>query len=112
MQPQGHVQTLLNMEVFGMNPQEALDAPRICIGSGMPDAGDVLDMTVYVEEGISPEVVSGLQKLGHKVQLLQGYGRSMFGRGQIIRRHVDDLTGQAVYSAGSDLRGDGCALPA
>lgn len=112
MQPQGHVQTLLNMEVFGMNPQQAVDAPRICIGAGMPDEGEILDPTVYVEEGIDDNVVKGLQQLGHKVQVLHGMQRGMFGRGQIIRRHVDDLSGQVIWSAGSDPRGDGCAIPA
>ncbi|KAK5075256.1 hypothetical protein LTR64_001461 [Lithohypha guttulata] len=112
MQPQGHVQTLLNMEVFGMNPQQALDAPRICIGAGMPEKGALLDMTVYLEEGIEESTVRSLQQLGHKVQVLQGFSRSTFGRGQIIRRHVDEMTGQVVWSAGSDPRGDGCAIPA
>lgn len=113
MQPQGHVQTLLNMEVFGMNPQQALDAPRICIGSGLPEKGKkVTNDTVYLEEGIDEATVRSLQQLGHKVQVLQGFSRSMFGRGQIIRQHVDDLTGQRVWSAGSDPRGDGCAIPA
>lgn len=116
MQPQGHVQVLLNMEVFGMNPQEALDAPRICIGAGMPDDDDEsdrdVDMTVYVEEGIEDDMIKGLEKLGHKIHKLQGWQRAMFGRGQIIRKHIDELTGQIVYSAGSDLRGDGCAIPA
>lgn len=114
MQPQGHMQTLLNMEVFGMNPQQALDAPRICIGAGMPDAGDgqTGGQTVYIEEGVPEEVFQGLKKMGHQVERLNGWERSMFGRGQIIRRHVDEETGKAVWSAGSDMRGDGCAIPA
>jgi gamma-glutamyltranspeptidase/glutathione hydrolase len=110
MQPQGHVQVLLNQEVFKLNPQAALDSPRFCIGAGMPSAdGKMTDATVYLEEGIDEKVVEKLRALGHNVKQLNGYGRGMFGRGQIIRRHVDD--GVTVWSGGSDLRGDGAAVP-
>jgi gamma-glutamyltranspeptidase / glutathione hydrolase len=110
MQPQGHVQVLLNMLVFKLNPQAALDAPRICIGAGTPEQGKVLGSTVYIEEGISDEVVEALKELGHEVQVLKGWKRGIFGRGQVIRVHHED--GQVVYSAGSDPRGDGMAAPA
>jgi gamma-glutamyltranspeptidase / glutathione hydrolase len=109
MQPQGHVQVLLNMLVFGLNPQAALDAPRFCIGAGLPDHGEVADATVYLEEGIHSDVVKGLQDLGHQVKVVKGYERALFGRGQVIRRHIDD--GVLVWSGGSDLRGDGSAMP-
>ena len=110
MQPQGHVQVLLNQEVFKLNPQAALDSPRFCIGAGMPSAdGKMTDATIYLEEGIDSKVVEELRALGHNVQQLSGYGRGMFGRGQIIRRHTDD--GLTVWSGGSDLRGDGAAVP-
>ncbi|KAF2758537.1 gamma-glutamyltranspeptidase [Pseudovirgaria hyperparasitica] len=109
MQPQGHVQVLLNMTVFGLHPQAALDAPRFCIGAGMPEAGDVADRTVYLEDGIKDEVVQELRAMGHKVEVVKGYARGLFGRGQLIRRHEDD--GQLVWSAGSDPRGDGSAMP-
>ncbi|KAJ9646952.1 hypothetical protein H2204_000644 [Knufia peltigerae] len=112
MQPQGHVQVLLNMEVFGMNPQQALDAPRICLGAGMPEDGEKQMNVVYLEEGIDDEVVKVLKKMGHDVEVVNGWKRGRFGRGQIIRRHVDEETGQAVFSGGSDLRGDGMAIPA
>ncbi|OCT47806.1 gamma-glutamyltranspeptidase [Cladophialophora carrionii] len=111
MQPQGHVQVLLNMEVFGLNPQQALDAPRICIGAGMPKEGDTHGTVINVEEGIDEAVVKALKQMGHNVEVLHGFSRAMFGRGQIIRRHVDEETGQMVFSGGSDPRGDGCALP-
>lgn len=110
MQPQGHVQVLLNMLAFKMSPQAALDAPRICIGAGMPDQGGVLDMVVYLEEGISESVRDELAAMGHKVEIVTGMKRGLFGRGQLIRCHVDD--GQLIYSAGSDPRGDGAAYPA
>jgi gamma-glutamyltranspeptidase/glutathione hydrolase len=109
MQPQGHVQVLLNMLSFNYHPQAALDAPRICIAAGNAELGKALDRTVYVEEGVSEGAVEGLQKLGHKVKVLTGWERGMFGRGQIIRVHYDE--GKLVYSAGSDLRGDGMAIP-
>jgi gamma-glutamyltranspeptidase/glutathione hydrolase len=66
-------------------------------------------MTVYLEEGIPEETVQGLRKMGHHVEVLKEYDRSMFGRGQIIRCHKED--GKIIYSGGSDLRGDGCAMP-
>jgi gamma-glutamyltranspeptidase / glutathione hydrolase len=109
MQPQGHVQVLLNMLAFKMTPQAALDAPRVCIGAGMPDQGNVLDMIVYLEEGISEEVRDSLKKLGHRVEIATGHKRATFGRGQIIRCHVEDSI--TVFSGGSDPRGDGGAYP-
>lgn len=110
MQPQGHVQVLLNQEAFKLNPQAALDSPRICIGAGMPSSdGRMTDATIYIEEGIDAQVVEELRAMGHSVEQLSGYGRAMFGRGQIIRQHFDD--GVMVWSGGSDLRGDGAAAP-
>lgn len=109
MQPQGHVQVLLNMLTFKYNPQAALDAPRICIGAGMPDQGKVLDPTVYLEEGISKETFDKLKAMGHQVEMVEGHKRGLFGRGQVIRCHIEDS--KYVYSAGSDPRGDGAAHP-
>ncbi len=113
MQPQGHVQVLLGQIVGGLNPQQALDAPRVCIGAGMPDEGDVYDRTVYVEEGMPEATVRGLRELGHRVEVVSGQGRALFGRGQVIRYTVDVVErGTGVWSAGSDMRGDGAAYPA
>ncbi|KAL9098580.1 MAG: hypothetical protein Q9163_005789 [Psora crenata] len=109
MQPQGHVQVLLNMLAFKYNPQAALDAPRICVGAGMPDQGSLWD-TVYLEEGISEDVAVELKRMGHNVAFVRGYERGLFGRGQVIRCHIEE--GRYIYSAGSDPRGDGAAFPA
>lgn len=119
MQPQGHVQVLLNMLVFGMDPQEALDAPRVCIETAATDSDSVRDVNagaadlsvdeVFVEEGISEETVRGLMALGHRVTVRKGWARGFFGRGQVVRRTEEE--GQLIWSAGSDQRGDGCAMP-
>lgn len=106
MQPQGHVQVLLNMLAFGYHPQAALDSPRICIAAPTSES---TDRTVFVEEGISDATVEGLRRLGHQVKVLKGWKRAMFGRGQVIRLHYDE--GNLVFSAGSDPRGDGMAYP-
>lgn len=108
MQPQGQVQVLLNMIAFKHNPQAALDAPRFCIGAeGIP--GDTYERTVFLEEGISESVCQELRDMGHDAKIVKGHARRVFGRGQLIRAHVED--GVTVYSAGSDPRGDGAAFP-
>ncbi|KAI0972262.1 gamma-glutamyltranspeptidase [Xylaria arbuscula] len=112
MQPQGHVQVLLGQIVGGLNPQQALDAPRVCIGAGMPEDGKVIDTKVFVEEGLPEETIQGLRELGHEVEVLTGMARARFGRGQIIRWTTDPVEKDiGVWSAGSDPRGDGAAYP-
>jgi gamma-glutamyltranspeptidase/glutathione hydrolase len=100
MQPQGHVQVLLNLVEHGMNPQEALDHPRFCITDGKSNG------KVALEEGIPLDVMSKLGSMGHPVLPSSGYSRGIFGRGQIIMRNPE--TG--VLSAGSDPRADGMAI--
>jgi gamma-glutamyltranspeptidase/glutathione hydrolase len=93
---------------FHFNPQAALDAPRICIGAEFIP-GDGHGRKVYLEDGISEKTCKKLRAMGHHAQIIRGYGRGVFGRGQLIRCHVED--GITVYSAGSDPRGDGAAYP-
>ncbi|CAL8256955.1 unnamed protein product [Merluccius merluccius] len=113
MQPQGHVQVLLNMLEFGMDPQEALDAPRVCVDFDQ-EAGEWL---VHLEEGFGKEVSDELRRRGHRVNWpITGFKRSRFGRGQIIS--VGDWWKPPVHQAsqptrvlwgGSDPRADGCS---
>ncbi|KAI6709510.1 gamma-glutamyltranspeptidase [Diplocarpon mali] len=110
MQPQGHVQVLLNQMIFKHNAQKALDSPRICIGAGTPDDGNASGQIIYLEDGIEERVAEQLKSMGHDARIVKGDKRSLFGRGQLIQSRIED--GQVVYSAGSDLRGDGAAFPA
>jgi len=101
MQPQGHMQLVVNLLKNGMNPQTAIDAPRFCILDGTRDG------MVYIEEGFHESTVSKLKEMGHKMKAnVSGHEREIFGRAQIIHRDRD--TG--VLCAGSDGRADGCAL--
>jgi gamma-glutamyltranspeptidase/glutathione hydrolase len=119
MQPQGHLQVLLNTFVFGYQPQDALDAPRVCIRPGRAtlEYATTSDHSllsnrsiVSLEEGFPEEVAQALREMGHEVEIVTGWGRTLFGRGQIIRT-CQDPSGKRVYSAGSDQRGDGHAAP-
>jgi gamma-glutamyltranspeptidase/glutathione hydrolase len=101
MQPQGHVQVLSALVDHGLDPQSALDLPRVCID--VEEAGG----QVALEEGIPANVISDLETMGHPVYSVSGYDRSLFGRGQVILRDAE--TG--VLCAGSDPRADGCAMP-
>ncbi|ERS96030.1 gamma-glutamyltransferase [Sporothrix schenckii ATCC 58251] len=122
MQPQGHVQVLLNMHAFGMDPQTALDVPRVCVAPNFfwsPDraaaaasmAGGEVSGQVYAEEGLPEATIDELRRLGYTVVVVRRFARSLFGRGQVIRATHDPVTGERVYMAGSDGRGDGHAVP-
>lgn len=103
-------QVLLNMLEFGMNPQEALDAPRFCILPPAKVPGNEHDAGgVALEEGISDSVIVKLKALGHcVVGPVRGHDRAVFGRGQIISPRP--VGGRNVLWAGSDGRGDGHAI--
>jgi gamma-glutamyltranspeptidase/glutathione hydrolase len=104
MQPQGHVQIVLNMVDFGMNLQEAGDAPRFRhLGSSQPTGTVMTDGgTVTLESGVPIEVRRELVKRGHRLQ--EPVGQS-FGGYQAVAR--DPETG--VLSGATESRKDGCA---
>lgn len=94
MQPQGHVQVLLNMTDFKMDPQRALDAPRARVFA---------NGAVALEEAFDNDTRVVLAARGHN--LVQA-GREEFGGGQVIE--IDSETG--ALAAGSDPRKDGAAV--
>ena len=93
MQPQGHLQMVVNLVDYGMNPQAALDAPRWQWMEGN---------RVLLEQTVPRGVAVGLSDRDHKIQL--SAEPSAFGRGQIILRQGE------VLMAASEPRADGIAL--
>ncbi len=104
MQPQGHVQVLLNILLFGMNVQEAGDAPRFRhSGSSQPDFGKMTNGgVVHLETGISYEVIRDLMGKGHRIE----WSRGGYGGYQGI--WID--WGRGILLGGSESRKDGCAI--
>jgi gamma-glutamyltranspeptidase/glutathione hydrolase len=103
MQPQGHAQIVINLIDFGMNLQEAGDAPRMRhVGSSQPTDEVMTDGgTVNLESGIRTQVIQELIRKGHKIQWdLGGYGGY-----QAIRWDSKNK----VYFGASESRKDGQA---
>jgi gamma-glutamyltranspeptidase/glutathione hydrolase len=91
-QPMGHAQVVVNMVDYGMDPQAAIDMPRVFFEGDLTEA----------ENGIAAATVQGLRARGHSVLSRP----TPLGGGQAIR--IDWQRG--VLIGGSDPRKDGCAL--
>lgn len=91
MQPQGHVQVVMNTVDFCLNPQDALDAPRWQWTEGK---------TVYLEHQFPGSIVRPLARMGHDLRLQAD--STSFGRGQIIWR-LDN----GILVGGTESRTDG-----
>ncbi|HHP7232636.1 MAG TPA: gamma-glutamyltransferase family protein [Xenococcaceae cyanobacterium] len=93
MQPQGHLQVVVNLVDYLMNPQTALDAPRWRF---------IEQDLVLLESQVNPNVVINLVERGHQIRFAPSW---MFGKGQIILRQDNN-----VLVAASEPRSDGVAL--
>ena len=104
MQPQGHVQILLNLIDFGMNLQEAGDAPRIQHDGSTEPAGQAVAMAdggeLDLESGFPYETVRALMRKGHSVRFADG----PYGGYQAIM-----VNPQGGYVGASESRKDGQA---
>ena len=103
MQPQGHVQIVVNMIDFGMNLQEAGDAPRIHHSSdSQPTGGKMTDGgEVNLESGFPEETIRKLMRMGHTIVPAIG----PFGGYQAIMYDAEN----GVYYGASESRKDGQA---
>jgi len=103
MQPQGHAQIVVNIVDFGMNLQEAGDAPRIHhSGSSEPTGETMTDGgIVNLETGFEYEVNRDLMNRGHKIQ----YALGPYGGYQAIMKHPQS----GVWFGASESRKDGQA---
>ncbi len=103
MQPQGHAQIVVNMIDFGMNLQEAGDAPRIHhTGSSEPTGQRMTDGgTLNLESGFPYETIRALMEKGHRIQWANG----PYGGYQAIKWDAEN----GVYYGASESRKDGHA---
>jgi gamma-glutamyltranspeptidase/glutathione hydrolase len=104
MQAQGHAQMVCNLVDFGMDVQEAGDAPRFRhLGSSDPNGTPAqAGGATALESGIGPEVRRELEAKGHRLV----ESRGGFGGYQAIRMDVE----RGVLFGGSDPRKDGGAI--
>ncbi|MEL7271001.1 MAG: gamma-glutamyltransferase [Bacteroidota bacterium] len=102
-QPMGHTQIVMNLVDFGMNLQEAGDAPRWDHTGGASPMGKTTENTgtVRVESGIPYTTVRGLMGKGHRI----GIARGIYGGYQAILWDDENK----VYHGASESRKDGQA---
>ena len=101
VQAQAILQVLLNIAVFGMNPQAAVEAPRFASYS-FPDSFEPHAYSpglLYVEERVPPPVRDGLAGRGHDVQTWPDF---VWRAGAVCVQRTDRATG--VIAAGADPR--------
>ena len=103
MQPQGHAQIVINLIDFGMNLQEAGDAPRIQHEGSSEPTDEVMTTggTLYLESGIDYLQIRKLVQMGHNV----GWNVGGYGGYQAIMWDADNK----VYFGASESRKDGQA---
>ncbi len=99
MQPQGHIQLMVNVLDAGLGLQEAIDAPRYRVLDGL---------AVAVDDGLDPEIIAGLERLGHQLPGPEKIppGNRFMGSAQMIRFHRD----HGSLEGGTDHRLDGVAI--
>ncbi len=103
MQPQGHVQVVVNMVDFGMNLQEAGDAPRMHHSGSSEPTGQIMTDggTLNLEQGWPYETIRELMEKGHTIQWASG----LYGGYQAIMWDAENK----VYYGASESRKDGMA---
>jgi gamma-glutamyltranspeptidase/glutathione hydrolase len=102
-QPMGHTQIVMNLVDFGMNLQEAGDAPRWDHTGGASPMGQTTENTgtVRTESGIPYNTIRGLMDRGHRI----GTARGVYGGYQAIMWDAENK----VYHGASESRKDGQA---
>lgn len=98
-QPLAHAQFVSNIADYGMNVQEALEAPRFTVS---PQRG----CNIVIESRVPAEVRQKLTAMGHQFDVRREYTTAM-GRGQAV---LHDSKSKVNYGA-SDARADGAAIP-
>lgn len=95
-QPQSLLQIIHNMLVFGMTPQEAIEAPRFRSLGGL---------AVSIENRVSRQALTGLESLGHELRVIEGWTETFGGAQMIV---YDPVNG--TLTAAADPRREAYAL--